>query len=203
MAISDDELKNQLYGEQGSVWAFLDGSAQPFIQQRNGQVSLAKVNGFTLPLNTKFLPFFNSAINARIDQMIKEQNFESLKGKASKLTITAIPTGVNVDARARPFSTSLSIQCAKGETLLNNINAPASTSLLWSPSECGDVRLQIRIDKLVLTKRYPGQLGLVNFIKEFQNGTRRFTPNDFFESAEDLEDLNIKKSLRNIKMLII
>lgn len=192
MAISDDELKNQLYGEQGSVWAFLDGAAQPFIQQRNGQVSLAKVNGFTLPLNNKFLPFFNSAINARIDQMIKEQNFESLKGKASKLTITAIPTGVNVDARARPYSTSLSIQCAKGETLLNNINAPASTSLLWSPAECGDVRLQIRIDNLVLTKRYPGQLGLVNFIKEFQNGTRRFTPNDFFESAEDLENLNIK-----------
>jgi type VI secretion system protein ImpL len=36
MAISDVELKNQLYGEQGSVWAFLDGAAQPFIQQRNG-----------------------------------------------------------------------------------------------------------------------------------------------------------------------
>jgi type VI secretion system protein ImpL len=192
MAISNDELNNQLYGPQGSVWSFLDGAAKPFIQQRNGQVSLAQVNGFTLPFTTNFLPFSNNSINSRVDQMIKEQNFESIKGKASRLTITAIPTGVNIDAKAKPFFTTLSIQCAKGETILNNINAPSSTSVNWSPSECGDVRLQIKIDNLVLTKRYTGPLGLFNFIKEFQNGTKVFTPNDFYESVDQLDELNVR-----------
>ena len=192
MALSDDELKNQLYGDQGSAWTFLDGPAKPFVRQRSGQIALSKVYGFTLPFTNEFLPFFNNAINSRVDQMIKEQNLEGIKGKFTRLVVTAKPTGVNVGARAKPFSTSLSVQCSKGETLLNNLNSAANSVINWSPADCGDTTLEVKIDNLVLTKRYPGQMGLVNFVKEFKDGSRVFTPDDFPEYKDKLENLNVK-----------
>jgi len=110
-----------------------------------------------------------------------------------QLTITAQPTGINPGATEKPFATILSIQCAAGAQLLNNYNFPVSSSFAWSAGQCGDVTLQIKIEKLVLTKKYSGPLGVAHFVSDFRAGVRQFQPADFPSAQPSLDALGVRQ----------
>jgi type VI secretion system protein ImpL len=192
LAITSKELSQQLYGPEGTVWAFLDGPAKPFVGQRADGFQPVKVKEFVFPFMSDFFPYLNKSMAGRVEQIVREQRAEASKGKFAKLTLTSRPISVNPGAKSKPYAAILTMQCTTGEVILNNFNTAATDTLTWSPESCGDVSLQIKIDNMSLTRRYPGTLGLAEFVKDFQDGERRFTPLDFPSVKSRLDSLGVK-----------
>lgn len=191
MTVSAQETMDQLFGDKGSVWRFADGPAKPFLKQQAGGFSPAKKDGFTFPFTPDFVPFLNQSVDTRVASVVRQQQAESAVGKSANLLITSRPIGVNPGARANPYAAQLSIQCANEQITLDNYNMAVTSSFDWSPDQCGDVTLDILIDDLTLTRRYPGPMGLARFVEEFVDGQRLFTPEDFPQVADELENLNV------------
>jgi type VI secretion system protein ImpL len=216
------EMISQLYGQKGSIWTFVDGSAKPFITRDAKRFQIVETNGHSLPFTDSFLPLLNRAANQRLVQQLTQQqrnaekqglqlrvqqrqteldkqiaqakqSTDALMSRSVPLTMTAQPTGVNTDAKAKPFETALTIQCASGAQTLNNYNFSVSTNFAWSPNQCGEVNLQIKIDKLVLTKKYPGALAVARFLADFRNGTHQFSAEDFPASQAALAVLGVRQ----------
>lgn len=192
MAVSARETNDQLFGDKGSVWAFADGPAKPFLVQKATQFAPAQRNQYVLPFADSFIPFLDRSVDTRVQAVVKTQLAESAKGKSATILITARPIGINEGAKAKPYSVTLSIQCAQQEVTLDNFNMEVTNSFDWSPDQCGDVSLRIYIDDLTLTQRYPGPMGMARFIAEFKDGERIFTPDDFPQARERLETLNVR-----------
>jgi type VI secretion system protein ImpL len=198
LVIDPNALKTQLYGDKGTLWTFLDDKAKPFFVMDQGKPSVTKqpiayINEVYLPITPEFISFLNNASSTRINQLVDEKQINELKAKSSQVTINTLPTSVNPEASAKPYSTSLTLQCVKGETILTNINIATSKAFTWSPTNCGDTTLQIKFDDMTLTRKYPGPLGFYNFLKDFRSGTQIFTPNDFNEKSTNLINLKISE----------
>lgn len=119
------------------------------------------------------------------------QKVATLRTQTYPLKITAQPVNANEGARARPYSTVLTVQCASGSHTLSNFNFPVSTSFNWIPNQCGDVNLAIHVDNIVLNKKYSGSQGMVSFLQDFRDGAHTFVPEDFAEASSTLADLNV------------
>ena len=197
-AVSAKESSEQLFGPQGTVWMFAAGPSKPFLQQKSTEFQPVTATGgmnnasYKFPFTQEFIPFLNQSVGSRVGQLVKDQRAENAKGKSVKLTIAARPLGVNPSAKVKPFAAILSLQCSNEEIVLNNVNIQTSDTITWSPDLCGDVSLQIKIDNLQLTRRYPGVLGMARFIEEFQDGERLFTPEDFPALKEQLDDRDVR-----------
>lgn len=191
MAVSAKEITEQLFGDKGSVWAFADGPAKPFLKQQADGFRATVKNGFTFPFTHEFVPFLNQSVTTQVESEVKRRRAEASVGKWANLLITSGPIGVNPGAKVRPYAANLTIQCSNEQISLDNYNMAVTTSFDWSPDQCGDVSLQILIDNLTLTRRYPGPLGLARFVEEFVNGQRIFTPADFPTVQAELDALNV------------
>ncbi|UOD50062.1 type VI secretion protein IcmF/TssM N-terminal domain-containing protein [Orrella daihaiensis] len=193
LAVNPQELSNQLFGEQGTVWTFVDGPAKNFITRVGGSLLPATVSGYQFPFASGYIGFLNQAVTNRVSAVVRQQLAKASTTKSAKLSLAASPIGVNDGAKARPYAAILSIQCAQEAIELSNLNMEASDTFEWKPDQCGEVTLDIEIDNLTLTKRYPGQLGLSMFLQEFQDGARVFTPADFPAAMQQLDDLNVRE----------
>src|SRR5690606_11029304 len=109
MAVSARETNDQLFGDNGSVWAFVDGPAKPFILQKATHFTPATKDDYTLPFANPFLPFLNRSVDTRVEAVVKSQLAESAQGKSATILITARPIGINEGAKAKPYSVTLSI----------------------------------------------------------------------------------------------
>lgn len=190
-AVSVQEITDQLFGEKGSVWSFADGPAKPFLNQQAAGFKAAQKDSYTFPFNPEFIPFLNRSVDTQVAATVRRQQAESSIGQWANLLITSRPIGVNPGAQAQPYAVHLSIQCANEQVTLDNFNMAVTNSFDWSPDQCGDVTLQILIEDLTLTRRYPGPMGLARFVEEFVDGQRIFTPEDFPQAREELEALNV------------
>lgn len=220
-------MVDQLFGAKGTVWAFADGPAKPFLVRDASRYTVIDTQGYSVPLSSAFLPMLNGALGRQLaqrsaeqrgiadkqaqqlraqqakleaqqtlDQLDREladakQQADAARAAAVALTITAQPMGVNDDAKAKPFASVLSIQCAAGMQTLNNYNFPVSASFAWTPGQCGDTSLQVRIGKLTLVRRYAGPLGVAAFLRDFRSGRHRFEPADFPGSEAALGALGV------------
>lgn len=193
LAVNPSEASTQLFGDQGSVWSFVDGSAKNFISRSGGSLMPVTVSGNQFPFALGFISFLNQSVVSRVSEVVKQKLAESSTTKSAKLSLAASPIGVNPGAKARPYAAMLSIQCAQEVIELSNLNIEASNTFEWKPSQCGEVILDIEIDNLILTKRYPGQLGLSTFLQEFKDGARVFTPADFPAAMEQLDKLDVRE----------
>lgn len=193
LAVSPSEVSTQLFGDQGSVWGFVDGPAKNFITRTGGSLVPNSVSGLQFPFGLGFIGFLNQSVTSRVSEVVKQKLAESSTTKSAKLSLAAFPIGVNAGAKARPYAAMLSIQCAQELIELSNLNIEASNTFEWKPSQCGEVILDIEIDNLILTKRYPGPLGLSMFLQEFQEGARVFTPADFPAAMEQLDKLGVRE----------
>lgn len=222
-------MVDQLYGAKGTVWAFADGPAKPFLQRDANRFSIVQTLGYSVPFTNQFLPMLNDAAGKRVEQLVTQQRTEledqtqklttekeqlqaqqsqaqveraladikqkvdTLKTQTLQLSITAQPTSVNAGAKAKPFATVLSIQCATGTRVLNNFNFPVSDSFPLGERMCGDVTLQIKIEELILTKKYPGTNGVVRFLQDFRDGVRQFNVDEFPAARAQLDALGVRQ----------
>ena len=228
-ATSMTQIVDQLFGAQGTVWAFADGPAKPFLRRDATRFSMVETLGYSLPVTPAFLPMLNGAVNKRVEQLVGQQQLEvaqrkrqadaekrqlessqamqaidarladakqkidSLRLTPIPLTLTSQPTGVNPEATAKPYLTTLTLQCAAGSKVINNFNFPVTEQLAWSAAQCGEASLEIRIGDLTLTRRYPGPTGVADFVNEFRDGTHDFGALDFPQSRARLEALKVGK----------
>lgn len=193
LAVNPKEASNQLFGEQGSVWTFVDGPAKSFLTRMGGSILPVTISDYQFPFAQGFISFLNQAVTSRVSEVVRQKLAESSTAKSAKLSLAASPIGVNDGAKARPYAAILSIQCAQEAIELSNLNMEASDTFEWKPDQCGEVTLDIEIDNLTLTKRYPGALGLAMFLEEFQDGARVFTPADFPAAMQKLDELGVRE----------
>lgn len=223
------DVVDQLYGQSGSVWAFADGPAKPFLARDANRFHIVETLGFSVPFTGDFLPMLNGAAGKRVEQLVAQQKMEitkrqeeiqaqkeqlqaqqnaaeadhmltdikqkkeALKAQTLQLRITGQPTSVTPNARAKPFATVLTLQCNGGSRTLNNFNFPSSENFAWSIGNCGDINLQIKVNDLVLAKKYPGPLGLVRFLQDFRDGHRLFNADEFPGATAKLAALGIRQ----------
>ncbi|MDB5990468.1 MAG: putative lipoprotein [Herbaspirillum sp.] len=215
-------MQDQLYGEKGSFWAFVDGVAKPFLERDAQRFRIVRTLGYSVPFTNAFLPMLNNAAGKRAAQAASQQShaveqasaavenrqaqaqierdLAAIKQKtdegklqSAQLTIAALPTSVNPGALSKPFATVLRVQCAAAPYQLRNFNFPVSASLAWAAGQCSDVALQIKLDALVLTRHYRGAQGMVDFIGDFQSGAREFGIDDFPEARAALAALKVTR----------
>ena len=191
LATSPREASTQLFGDQGTVWAFVDGPAKSFINRGAGGFSATKYDNYQMPFSSGFMDFLNQAVTTRVSQLVKQQRAAVSDKKSAKLSLAAYPLSVNPTAKVRPYAATLVMQCADAVIELSNLNMQANDSFVWSPDQCGETTLEIEVDNMTLTKRYPGPLGLPTLLEEFQDGARVFTPADFPAAADRLDALDI------------
>jgi type VI secretion system protein ImpL len=221
-APTDAAMRDQLYGEKGSFWAFVDGVAKPFLERDAQRFRVVHTLGYNVPFTNAFLPMLNNAAGKRAAQAAAQQSSaveqasaamenrqaqarlerdladikqktDEARRQSAQLTIAALPTSVNADALSKPFATVLTVQCAAAPYQLRNFNFPVSASLAWASGQCGDVTLQIKLDALVLTRHYRGAQGMVDFIGDFQGGVREFGIDDFPEARAALAALKVTR----------
>lgn len=247
-ATSNSDMNDLLYGAKGSVWAFANESARPFLQRTATEYVPVETLGTKLAFDSTFLAFVNDAMRQKVgqaetqrktevaqkkEQLVQQaqqldrqkkqldkqkkqegtlrrqqeaqaqirqveqsigeikQTGDQLRATVHAVTVNALPIGVNAGARANPFETALTVQCAPTPVTLNNFNFPVSVALNWSEKTCGDTTLQIKIENLTLVRKYSGPQGFVRFLQEFYSGERVFTPQDFPVQRARLEGLDV------------
>ncbi len=173
-----------LLGTDGLVWKFLKGPASPFITRSLQRGYYPKeVLGGSLPFESPFFTFLTKGAQAQASAMTKQSYHIGIKG---------LPTDANPDARVKPHSTRLELQCATGNQSLINLNYPVSKTFTWSPETCGEVIFQIEVGDIVLTKRYTGNQGFPEFLQDFPGGRRTFSPSEFPNEKAALDRMGIK-----------
>lgn len=180
--VSDQkDLNRLLLGESGFAKKFIDGPAEPFLNRSLTKGYYAKkVMGKAIDFNRYFLSFLTKGAKAA----------RPIQGTYS-VNIKAYPTGANPGG-VRPQETSLELQCATEALKLINLNYPVKKTFNWSPQTCGDVIFKIKVEDIVLTKRYTGYQGFPKFIKDFASGQRTFYAREFPDEAWALKRMGIK-----------
>jgi type VI secretion system protein ImpL len=228
-AANMSSMVDQLYGAKGSVWAFADGPAKPFLTRDSNRFGVVQTLGYSVPFTRQFLPMLNDAAGKRVEQLVMQQRVEmedqtqklagekeqlqaqqslaqidrvladikqkvdALKAQVLQLSITTQPTSVNPGAKSKPFATVLSIQCASGARVISNFNFPVSDSFPLGDRLCGEVNLQIKVEDLVLSKKYPGSTGVVRFLQDFRDGARQFNADEFPAARGRLDALGVRQ----------
>ncbi|WP_028215203.1 type VI secretion protein IcmF/TssM N-terminal domain-containing protein [Paraburkholderia mimosarum] len=216
-ALDKSAAVDQLFGAKGTVWAFADGAAMPFLKRDASRYDVVQTQGYSVPFTPAFVTLLNGALGRQVAQQrsvaakqtqqlqaqqtldrldrtlaMAKQQADAARALSVPLTITAQPSGVNAGAKSKPYATILTVQCAAGVQTLNNYNFPVSSSFAWTAGQCGDTRLQIKIGNLVLTRSYPGPFGVAAFLKDFANGQRQFVPADFPADQAALGALGVR-----------
>jgi type VI secretion system protein ImpL len=182
--IVDQQAMQYLVSQDGPVWKFAKGPAAPFLgwSPRTGYYSRVALGG-SIPFDAAFFSFLSKGAKARAPGQQKQNH---------GVTIRGLPTDANPDARIKPQSTRLELQCDSGSQVLENLNFPITRKFAWSPETCGDVLLQIDVGDLVLTKKYDGPQGFPEFLEDFRGGRHTFSTRDFPAERQSLDRMGIK-----------
>ncbi|KVP81048.1 type VI secretion system protein ImpL [Burkholderia ubonensis] len=212
-AATRGDANDRLFGPQGAIWTFADGPAKPFVRLGAARASAVDTLGYRLPFSDSFLPMLDEAAARRVAQAQRDverrsrqqmaveldeqiasrgRQIDVLRAQTIRLEIVALPTDVNPDAQAKPFETTLTLQCAPQARTLKNYNFRVSEQIDWRPDQCGDATLRIELGGITLMRRYAGPLGVARFVQDFRYGVRRFVPRDFPEAKARLERLGVR-----------
>lgn len=108
------------------------------------------------------------------------------------VTIRALPSKTNSEARVIPIGTYFEIQCPSGPVILRDYNLFKQREFQWT-QDCGDIVFRIMVKKgLDLTKKYRGRRALDRFFYDFRMGQHTFEPKDFPGKRAELEHLRIE-----------
>jgi len=174
-------LQELMFGSQGVVWKFVKGPAAPFITATMQGYKPVSVMDTRIAFTPTFLDFISRGTAGR--QKIQE---------SYAVRIKAYPVHVNAEAYPKPRSAVLTLSCGESSQAINNMNFPVHKTFKWSPKSCGDVTLHIRIGSTTLERNYPGVRGMINFLSDFKDGEREFTPEDFPEQEADLKGMKLR-----------
>jgi len=176
------KLDTFAYGEAGVLWTFVEDKLKPFITpKKGGGYSFKRISDKHLPLSSELLNYLT-----RAKDLSNKQKFESFD-----LDITAKPTNLNKNSILYVSKTELAIQCSDGEQVLTNNNYINSKKFNWDAS-CGPVNIRFTIGNKVVEKNYPGEMGLLKFLKDFKTSKKRFEMEEFPQHFYVLNQFNIR-----------
>ncbi len=220
-AASRDDMLRQVYGPQGTLWAFVDGPAAPFLRRDAERYQPASRAAQRLPFTPAFLGALNTAAQRRAEQARQQARAQRVQGALQAVeqqldqarqalqaaqqahavvSLTALPTDVQPDGAPRVFSTQLTLRCASAVMHLDNLNMPQQRSVDWSPQNCSGVSLRIALAGLVLERQYPGPLGFVDWLADFRDGSHAFEPGDFPLQARALQRLGVRRIILRYRL---
>lgn len=172
-----------LAGEGGLLWNFIETAADPFLKRSLGQgYVLVSAQKDRLGITSDFLEF----VARSADQRRAEKEFV--------VNITTLPTSLNLGTSASVEQTTVIMGCPDNRYELRNRNYPASMDFAWN-EDCQDVRLNIDLGVLKLERVYEGSDAFPEFLRDFQSGPRRLTPEDFPRQQSSLEVLGVQEIL--------
>ncbi|MBI5896570.1 MAG: hypothetical protein HZB24_11400 [Desulfobacterales bacterium] len=175
------ELWPALFGEKGAVGAFVSGSAKPFLRRTREGWKPGTWLGVSFPFRDPFLAFLDQSAARR----------QELQPKYT-VSIQAVPTNVNPEAKSEPYQTRLTLQCADRAQSLDNFNAPNSLDFVLEPAVRDDVSLTIFFRETSLTLTWQGEWGFRDFLRAFKDGREMIVPEEFPRYQETLEGLGVK-----------
>ncbi len=212
--LTDRQLADTLlFGPEGQVNAFLDGSVKHFVSRDGSRYVGRNALGATVPFSGQFYGFASQAqlMKAAVagEQLAEQRRQEAkaalkdqakqLDEKISKLqdikgnvTLRTDPPQTNAGAMLRPESITLSLQCASGPVVLQNMNFANSQVFPWSVSGCADTELVIRYPGFELRQQWGGASGFIEFLHAFASGHRRYTPAEFPAQSQAMQQAGIE-----------
>ncbi|NVN91504.1 MAG: type VI secretion system protein ImpL [Desulfuromonadales bacterium] len=175
-----------ILGPEGLAWRFVKGPAAPFLTRVVSGYRPKEVLGGKIAFNASLFNFMSKGARtqAAVAANGKPQNFN--------IGISGLPTDANSDAKTKPHSTRLEVQCGGNSQTLVNSNYPVGKTFNWSPDTCSDVILQIEIGDKVLTRHYMGQQGFPDFLKDMRGGRRTFSTREFPGEKTSLDNMGVK-----------
>ena len=180
-----------LLAPDGPAWKFVKngGVASPFIgwNLRRGYYAKEALGG-TISFDSYFFSFLAKGAKVHLRPVTPEapppkQNFTVL--------VKGLPTDTNPEARIKPHTVRLDLQCSAGPQNLTNYQYAVSKNFTWSPDSCSDVFLHIEVGELTLAKQYTGPNAFPDFLKSFKSGEHTFTVNEFPAEKRSLEQMGI------------
>lgn len=221
LATDEAEVYSKVMGSEGTLWTYLDKTAKPFLIQNANGYTKAAVSNWVLPWDADFLSFINQAAQEKrkrdaaeqkvalqkkladtrsqarlkkIEARIPQIDADMAKFTQSKFNvqIASYPVRSNVGA-TQPYGSSLTLSCAPGPQLLTQLNYSTSMVFNWASSICGDTELKIMVDNQTLVKRWTGEFGFIEFLKEFKDGKKSYRPIDFPDHKDALDELGVNR----------
>jgi type VI secretion system protein ImpL len=187
--VAKENLSKTLFDKtDGLAVKFRDGPAQPFLLSGKWGYSANKayeksVFETSVPFRSDFLKFLNAKHVTQVAERLPSY----------AVPMETVPIAVNADAIVKPLGNVVTLQCADGDLVLYNYNYPDSRTFNWAPDKCGTTSVRVIFpDNLMLYKAYQGASGFPNFLKDFENGTRTFKPDDFPEKKSALARNGVK-----------
>ncbi len=195
MGMPNNQAIPALLGPDGLVWRFVKGPAAPFLARNVSGYRAKEVLGGKMPFDGNFFNFMakGAKTQAAVMAMGKTQTYN--------IGIKGLPTDANSDAKTKPHSTRLEIQCGGSSQNLINNNYPVSKTFSWSPDTCSDVVFQIEVGDKVLTRHYMGQQGFPDFLKDMRGGRRTFSTQEFPGEKASLERMGVKSITVNYQFI--
>lgn len=179
---AEKDMAQLMMGPSGFATGFLKGPAAPFITRSLGKGYYPRESmELALPFQKDFLAYLTKGAQAAHPTR-----------SSYRVKIRAYPTDTNREAQLRPHSTVLELQCADGNTRLENLNYPVAKTFNWSPQSCGDVLFQISVGNLVLTTNYTGHYAFAKFLNDFKTGQRIFKRDEFPSEEAALRRIGIR-----------
>src|SRR5690606_23267220 len=123
--------------------------------------------------------------NQEATAALKEQA-QQLDGEIAKLqdikgsvTLSTQPPLTNAGARLRPESITLTLQCASGPIVRQNMTVANRQAFPWAVAACAAAELVIRYPGFERRQQWGGSRGFYDCLQAFASGQRRYTPADF------------------------
>jgi type VI secretion system protein ImpL len=195
--LSKLEQLNYLYGPQGKARAFGKQFVSPFLVDNDSRPG--RLFGEEMPVPPAILSGLQEA--KQLAPILELKTSHRVRVEATRESLIDSFTSL---AEER---TELVVECAtkafKVSTRSRDISE-GSTTVFWSPEECGDVIIAVSLacgqtcldratalglsvpqaSGIRIIKRYSGQVGFLHFIQDFRNGSRVFGLQDFSGAAE-------------------
>lgn len=182
-----EAINKLVLGDSGLAKKVIEGDAAPFIERSLRRGYYAKsVLGNKIPFEDSFFTYLS-----RGEQAARPTSGTSALASNYTITITGKPTDVNREASKKAKLTRLEVECGDSILELVNMNFPVKKTFDWSYDTCKDTVFSIEIGTLVLPVVYKGSLGFADFLQDFGQGEKRFTPSDFPKYRRDLENMGI------------
>jgi len=182
--IGDRRRVSSMLFEGGLIDDFMNGPARPFIRQSSARgYSPRQREGTAIAFQPGFFHYLRAG-----------RNWETIgeaSGDSHSLTIEAFPTGVNPEARIKPYMTRLTLKGGGNSHVLENRQFPVRRTFHWSPADDGPVVLEILFENMTLRRTYTGYCAFGRFLSEFSEGTRVFSPDDFPDRITEMRRIGV------------
>jgi len=175
------QLQQNLFSAQGGIVRdFADNTLEYILHHTLSGYEPTRLADRPISFAKDFLTFLNAGIGG----------YTPVRDEYG-VTFAALPAGVNDGATQTPYAVELMLSCAREKQTLVNYNSPVSTRFTWRRDSCGDTNLVIHFKNITLDVLYAGENGFLNFLLDFQYGSKTFHAADFPDQKAILDKLGI------------